>query len=65
MPAAPTPTRSMHAAGLLRPFERDGNRRGTGFEPAKIMQASTAMAWLCGCKHSARAPLCGGTHNRL
>jgi CDGSH-type Zn-finger protein len=40
----------------------DSSHKGTGFTPTKFTMTDERTENLCGCKHTATAPYCNGTH---
>ncbi|WP_415234058.1 CDGSH iron-sulfur domain-containing protein, partial [Pseudorhodobacter sp.] len=39
--------------------------KGSGFAPVKYTAEVSKKVFFCGCKHSAKAPLCDGAHKAL
>ena len=39
--------------------------QGHQFNPVKYTAEASKKVFFCGCKHTAKAPLCDGTHNKL
>ncbi|MCB1774387.1 MAG: CDGSH iron-sulfur domain-containing protein, partial [Gammaproteobacteria bacterium] len=43
----------------------DGSHAGSSFAPTPYQAEKSGTAYFCGCKHSAGAPLCDGSHGKL
>ncbi len=53
----------------LRPLEEAAVLRriaqGTGLSPIRYTAEKTGKVWFCGCKATAKAPMCDGAHSKL
>ena len=43
----------------------DGTHKGSAFSPLKYTAEKDGQTWFCGCKATAKSPLCDGRHKAL
>jgi len=53
------------SAKSARPPLGRGAHKGTGFDPIKFKPDAAGTVSFCGCKRSAKAPRCNGSHKSL